>query len=226
MKLKLLPAAAAAAVLACAAGQAQATTFVTIDFEQDTAGVKADGFVSADYAGLSFYTDLGAGLEVGNYTPQSIGQGLLARNDTNGNFIVGVFNDGPHSSLSLQFGNDDPAFTIPGQRAVLTVYLGAALVGQTFVVMNRNDIMDQTIGFNFGPFDNFTFAYTDAAGNPFTGGPNTNVGLIEVIDNITFDVADVTNPGGIPEPATWAMMIMGFGGVGAVLRRRRSLVLA
>jgi hypothetical protein len=32
--------------------------------------------------------------------------------------------------------------------------------------------------------------------------------------------------GGIPEPATWAMMILGFGGVGAVLRRRRKAALA
>lgn len=27
--------------------------------------------------------------------------------------------------------------------------------------------------------------------------------------------------GGVPEPATWTMLIMGFGGVGALLRRRR-----
>jgi hypothetical protein len=26
---------------------------------------------------------------------------------------------------------------------------------------------------------------------------------------------------GVPEPATWAMMILGFGGVGAVMRQRR-----
>jgi hypothetical protein len=32
--------------------------------------------------------------------------------------------------------------------------------------------------------------------------------------------------GGIPEPATWAMMIVGFGGIGAMMRRRRSLALA
>ena len=153
---------------------------------------------------------------------QTDGKGLIARNDTNGNFLKGVFSDGPHAFLSMDFGNDDAFFTNPGDRAVLTVYLGAALVGQTFVVMNRNDVMDQTIGFNFGPFDNFTFAYTDAAGNPFTGGPGTNVGLIEVIDNITFDVADTV----VPEPATWAMMILGFGGVGAILRRRRTLVFA
>jgi hypothetical protein len=221
MKLKLL-AAAASVALAALAVPAQAATFLTIDFEEDATGVKAEGFSAVDYDGLDFFTDLGAGLEVGNFSPQSDGQGLLARNDTNGNFIVGVFTDGPHSFLSMDFGNDDPSFTIPGQRAVLTVYLGAALVGQTFVVMNRNDVMDQTIGFNFGPFDNFTFAYTDAAGNPFTGGPGTNVGLIEVIDNITFDVPDAV----VPEPATWAMMIMGFGGVGAILRRRRSLVFA
>ena len=30
----------------------------------------------------------------------------------------------------------------------------------------------------------------------------------------------------VPEPATWAMMIMGFFGLGAVLRRRRVAVAA
>lgn len=34
------------------------------------------------------------------------------------------------------------------------------------------------------------------------------------------------DPFGLPEPATWAMMIFGFGGVGAMLRRRRALVAA
>lgn len=27
--------------------------------------------------------------------------------------------------------------------------------------------------------------------------------------------------GGVPEPTTWALMIVGFGGAGALLRRRR-----
>ena len=31
---------------------------------------------------------------------------------------------------------------------------------------------------------------------------------------------------GVPEPASWAMMLMGFGGLGAVLRRRRPVALA
>jgi hypothetical protein len=31
-------------------------------------------------------------------------------------------------------------------------------------------------------------------------------------------------PAGVPEPATWGLMIMGFGGLGAMLRRRRGRV--
>ncbi|MDZ4375013.1 MAG: PEPxxWA-CTERM sorting domain-containing protein [Phenylobacterium sp.] len=31
-------------------------------------------------------------------------------------------------------------------------------------------------------------------------------------------------PGAIPEPATWGLMIMGFGGMGAIMRQRRSMV--
>jgi hypothetical protein len=30
----------------------------------------------------------------------------------------------------------------------------------------------------------------------------------------------------VPEPATWAMLVIGFGGIGAALRRRRRLALA
>ena len=31
------------------------------------------------------------------------------------------------------------------------------------------------------------------------------------------------NPGGVPEPATWAMMLLGFGAIGAAMRRRQSM---
>lgn len=42
------------------------------------------------------------------------------------------------------------------------------------------------------------------------------------IDNIGFDVKAVTSA--VPEPATWALMIGGFGLAGAALRRRRTVV--
>jgi hypothetical protein len=48
-------------------------------------------------------------------------------------------------------------------------------------------------------------------------GPDAfNVGL----DNIAFEVRPLASA--VPEPATWAMMILGVGGIGAAARRRRS----
>jgi hypothetical protein len=49
------------------------------------------------------------------------------------------------------------------------------------------------------------------------------------VDNIRFGVGDqVITPGGgaVPEPATWAMMLLGFLGLGAALRRRKQAALA
>jgi hypothetical protein len=47
---------------------------------------------------------------------------------------------------------------------------------------------------------------------------------------LTYNVAarDAFGPttGGIPEPAAWALMLVGFGGMGALLRRKRRLALA
>lgn len=48
---------------------------------------------------------------------------------------------------------------------------------------------------------------------------NTSGGL--VIDNVRVDVIGAA-PGAVPEPMTWAMLVSGFGVVGAGLRRRRA----
>jgi hypothetical protein len=45
------------------------------------------------------------------------------------------------------------------------------------------------------------------------------------LDNIAFDVRATAVAAAVPEPASWAMMISGFGLVGGALRRRRQPVL-
>jgi len=52
-------------------------------------------------------------------------------------------------------------------------------------------------------------------GFTFTGGAGGNVS----IDNMSAITAVIS--GSVPEPQTWALMIMGFAGLGAVLRQRR-----
>jgi PEP-CTERM motif len=59
--------------------------------------------------------------------------------------------------------------------------------------------------------------YGDAAAGAVHNSPGGNVWYAE-----TWVIRD----GGVPEPASWAMMIAGFGLVGATMRRRRTAVLA
>ena len=78
-------------------------------------------------------------------------------------------------------------------------------------------------------------SFTDAAGDAiisgplrffqddtFTGGREASSGFV---DYITISNSVDAPAGGVPEPASWALMILGFGGVGAAMRRRTGTAL-
>lgn len=82
-----------------------------------------------------------------------------------------------------------------------------------------------------GLFDQ-QFAYTMTGGTGrFAGatGRFTNIGTVDVRggppSRLSLNFEGTLNAPAIPEPATWAMMITGFGLVGAVARRGRDLQL-
>ena len=80
--------------------------------------------------------------------------------------------------------------------------------------------LDQPGAFDFTASDNpgghFSFFNRDAMGN--LDGPNTDLSIIP--DHLVVALAP---SGAVPEPATWALMLGGFGLTGAALRRRRVL---
>jgi len=100
--------------------------------------------------------------------------------------------------------------------ALATVMAG----GQTFNVVAANDG-------SFGSGHNMiwkpgAFSFTG------TGSPTT-ITLAAVTGGnggVFFDKISVDGAAGVPEPATWSLMIGGFGLVGAALRRRRAAVAA
>jgi hypothetical protein len=85
----------------------------------------------------------------------------------------------------------------------------------------NNDILKVTVDFSGGVSltgNDWVLEYIDPNSNR-NAATNQLYRLSMQTSVITVDPI----PGGVPEPATWAMMIGGFGMAGAMLRRRRAL---
>ena len=77
-----------------------------------------------------------------------------------------------------------------------------------------------------GFFDNAAFVTNGFSGTLSVTG-NTLTFAAPQFDSVGTRTSIISfaggNPGAVPEPATWAMMLMGFGAMGVALRRRRKL---
>lgn len=157
-------------------------SIVTIDFESDPAGPVPNGFVSVDSPLVSFSDSDGSDLAIGNFGIASEGQGLMVGRDDASSLLIDF--SAIVNSLSIDFGNDDPNLTQPGDTAILSVYLGTIFVGQSVVELNRNLAMDQTISFNGAAFDNATVEFYASSR-----------GVAKTFDHIVFNT--VPGPGGM-----------------------------
>jgi hypothetical protein len=102
----------------------------------------------------------------------------------------------------------------PGQTTVMDVLIGGMLTSFSIVSDNTGGLQKAFTA----TFLNYTAtgASTTIA---FTIKSSTNRGANDpVIDRVVFEAA---NAGAVPEPASWAMMIAGFGLAGVALRRRQ-----
>lgn len=93
--------------------------------------------------------------------------------------------------------------------ATLTYFNGASQIGQLLFASDANpgnNFLSQ-VGFNFGTANQITrITWLSTLGGQLNTG----------IDNVT-----VTFAGVVPEPSAWALLIAGFGVVGAAMRTRR-----
>lgn len=199
-----MPSKTLAIALAALATSSGAMALEVVNFEGDSGGAVANGFVSSGSPYVSFSDTANEDLNILFNPPETIGNSLSVLADDEStllmNFSVGI------TSLSISFGNDEPSFTLDTDQAVLLVYNGATLLSTLTVPLNRNDTIDQTLNWisTGTSATSAEFYYGDVSLNP--------IPLAELVDNITFTVE-------VPEPSTYAAA--GFVGVVAAMAWRR-----
>ncbi len=201
---------AAGVGLTVTAEEAYSADSSLIDFESDTPGLVPNGFVSVDEPGIGF--NFFGEAEIGDFGIASDGQALknsfLGPSSGFGNFGTTIItlpepnNPGLITSISFDFGNDVASLTSPGDLAVLRLFLAGELVGQVTQELNRDEALNQTIGFSGAEFARVEFAYTDAFLTPLP--------LEEVIDNINIEFNTPSET--VPEPLS-ALAVLSFGAI-------------
>jgi PEP-CTERM motif len=173
----------------------------TITFEHDPLGIFPNGSRSVESNLVRFSASGAGGLIIGPElgAMEFLGTRGLAVQGTPFVHLIMDFAT-PVNSLSLWFGNDDPHGTVPGDTAILRVFLDGSLVGEATVLMNRDDFIDQQISFSGVVFNSADFHFSQ------------EFFLTETVDNIEFTP--------VPEPASIALL--GIGIVGIITRIRSS----
>lgn len=219
MTSRLFVAAAAAAVLASAA-PAGATVFFS--FEPGLA-TPAAGFTVIDtFDTLAGVVASGVPGKVQIKFPPSDSDGAPPASSlpSGTNYLSvlagGVADISLSSILSFQFDwgsiddyNTLTIFTNFGSGAVIPGAMG------NFANPANGDQLSPGTNGRFTVFSDNTAEY-------FTGIRLESTTNSFEIDNLAVGPKATTTGGGVPEPATWGMMIMGFGAAGALIRRRRT----
>jgi opacity protein-like surface antigen len=201
MRHLILAATAAAALSAVGAANATVsiggslafTPTVTIDFEQASEGASLDSYYAGQ--GVTFDSLTQTYGYAGLFPPDLSGGGAI-------NFYP-AFDTSNAANFSIDFSSvqSNAGFAVVTDfAATFSTYLDGSLVETAYYTGGHQPGAD-IISFTNSSFNSIEFVGTGDDG--------------ALIDNLAFDGVSV------PEPAAWALMLIGFGALGISLRSRR-----
>ncbi len=135
--------------------------------------------------------------------------------------IFGLDNNAWSSASAVQIDSYTPTVTgLPGTPFLISDYaasLGFAITQNAFLVLDHQ-LVDGVYQISGGYFDLNVQAGGFGYNSMVSPDAQSRVQNRQGLDGLSFSAA--------PEPATWAMMLVGFGALGMVLRSRRHLAAA
>jgi len=213
--------------LAMVAAPASAAIVLTFEGVGNNAGVQGfynGGTDSLGNSGPNLGVEFNANA-LGLVDADSGGGGNFA-NEPTPNTILFFLSGTAILNYAAGFDTGFSFFYTSSTAATVNVYDGLNATGNLLGSINLvAQFTDNCVGDPTGGFCNWTPAGVAFAGTAKSidfGGTVNQTGY----DNITFGSERPGTGNPVPEPATWALMIGGFGMAGAVIRRRRSLSLA
>jgi hypothetical protein len=227
MILKTLAGVALATLLT--AGSSGATVLYSETFDSENAGVAADDFGTFSQFSVDGHVDLvdfaapGPGLSVD--LGSAAGRGTLISK-------IFAFSAGDVLTLTFDASSDQrgggdtglvAGFRFDEKRSFDNYAGGGAFGSFNLGPFFQGSIVSVATDFDGQPFKSYSLSFRALEG----GSVQTLIGTTDdddfgpLIDNVRFELAEgpIT---AIPEPASWALMITGFSGAGAVLRRKRA----
>lgn len=202
MTMKHLFASAALVAGIALASSASAGVVLSDNFNSDTQGL--------NWSGDSVFNSVSAG---SNASTDLIGTGFFDLYPGNGNYVDLDGSSGNGNTPTA--GKLESILTFGAGTYTLSFDLGGNARGaanQTTVVSLGGTTIASLDLASSDALTNHTFTFTTAGGTlTFADlGPSDQQG--NILDNVSLSA--------VPEPATWAMMLLGFFGLGAMLRSR------